>query len=382
MIRLAHCRLCIGLAYAVVTLAVMGVWTYCARTEYGVEQHVVLLPNGGVSSSRFCSIVLLAEGKAMAPFVRRRLLPDLARSLAASVPDSAWAPLRRGLEHAEQGPAWLRLFLSRQGWKAEHVPLLTCAYLLIAGSILGFMLACRWLVHVVYETPSWVAHLAALALGVALLGGNGDWHYCGYPYDFPQAFVFTLTLTALLARRWWWFLLSFAAAAYSKETSILLVAAFVLLAPERRSWRFWGLLFVQMAVYAAVRGYLELRYAAPELFTGFWAFGRNLKYFSFVLFYSWSMPFFVIGAARLLALQRVFPRPLTRLLVLAVPLLGMALCKGWLEEMRQYLELLPVAGLLAFHWCMHEAGYGHLLRARDRVPAEVSSAPRPQPLAA
>jgi hypothetical protein len=275
----------------------------------------------------------------------------------------------------------LRFFLSRQGWKAEHVPLLGCAYLLIAGSVLGFMLSCRRLVHLLYETPPWVAHLAALALGVALLGGNGDWHYCGYPYDFPQAFVFTLALTALLARRWW-FLPAFAAAAYSKETSVLLTAAFVLLAPEYRSRRFWGLLAAQLAVFAAVRGWLELHYPAPEPPAGFWAFSRNLKYFSFVLFYSWSMPFFAIGAARMLALRRRFPRPLVRLLVLAVPLVGMALLRGWLEEMRQYLELLPVAGLLVFQWCLHEAGHGDLLRARDRVPGVAPATQCQEPLAA
>jgi hypothetical protein len=375
MIRRARYRLGAAVAYAAVTIAVMGVWMNFARTEYGIEEHIVLLPDGRVYSSRFCSIVLLAEGKAMSPFVRRRLLADLARGMAALLPDPVWAPLRRGLNCAAEGPPLLRFFLSRQGWKAEDVPLLTCAYLLIAASILGLMLTCRWLVNVVYETPAWVADLAALTLGVALLGGNGDWHYCGYPYDFPQAFVFTLTLTAMVARRWW-FLLTFAAAAYSKETSVLLVAALVLLAPEWRSRRFWGLLLAQVITFASVRLWLELRYPAPEPPAGFWAFGRNLKYFSFVLFYSWSLPFFVVGAARLLALRHHFPRPLKRLVVLAVPLVGMALFRGWLEEMRQYLELLPVAGLLVLHWCLHEAGYGHLLRARDLEPGGPTSEAR------
>jgi hypothetical protein len=372
MRRTAVTRCLIGLAYALTALAVTGVWIHFARTEYQVDEQVVLTPSGVVYSTRFCSIVRLAQGKALSPFVRRRLLADLARGLAAVVPDSLWEPLRRRVRGLPGGPPWLRLLLRRQGWRAEDIPLLGCAYLLIAGSVLGFMLTCRWLVNVLYEAPPWLADLAALVLGAALLGGNGDWHYCGYPYDFPQAFVFTLTLTAMLARRWW-FLLGFAAAAYSKETSGLLMVAYVLLAWDRRCLRFWACLALQAVVFIGIRGWLEIRYPAPQPPGGFWALGRNLKYLSFPVFYSWSMPFFVVGLARLVSLRGYFPSALKRLCVLAVPLVGMALFKGWLEELRQYLELLPIAGLLLLHWCLHEAGYGHLLKARGGT-----AAPRPQ----
>jgi hypothetical protein len=362
----------LGLGYAAIALAVTALWVYCARTEYDVDRLDVRLPSGEHYSARFGSIARLAEGRAFSPFVRRRLLADLARGLTAAVPERLWYPLRQLLD-AATAPGWMRPILRRQEWKPQDGPILCCAYLLIGGSVLGFMLACRRLATLVYDMPPWVADLAGAVLGVALLGGNGDWHYLGYPYDFPHAFVFALALVAVLGRRWW-FVAAFAAATYSKETAVLLICAYVLLAPERRSLRFWGTLALLAALFAAIRGWLLLRYPNPEPEGGFSWLGRNLKYLSYPIFYSWAVPFFAVGLARLVALRALFPPALVKLCLLAIPLLGIALFKGWFEEMRQYLEVLPVVGLLVFHWCMHEAGLGHLLRARE--PAAVDHGER------
>jgi hypothetical protein len=368
--------LLVGLGYAAVALAVTALWVHCARTECDVDLWEVWLPSGEHYSARFNSIARLAEGRAFAPFVRRRLLADLARGLAAAVPDSLWSPLRQLLDPAT-APGWMRPVLRRQQWKPGDAPVLFCGYLLIGCSSLGFMLACRRLTTLLYETPAWVADLAGAVLGVALLGGNGDWHYCGYPYDFPQAFVFTLTLVALLGRRWW-AVPAFAAAAYSKETSGLLLAAYVLLAGERRSRRFWAGLGLLAVLFAAIRGWLQWRHVAPLPDGGFESLGRNLKMLSYPLFYCWFMPFFAVGLARLVALRGDFPAALKKLSLLAVPLVGLAFFRGWLEEMRQYLEVLPILGLLVFHWCLHEAGLGHLLRPRDRAVPVVPAPPAVQ----
>ena len=78
--------------------------------------------------------------------------------------------------------------------------------------------------------------------------------------------------------------------------------------------------------------------------------------------------------SRIWLIRKRFPAALRRLWLLGVPLVGLALFMGWLEEFRQYLELLPIFGLILFHWCIHEAGYGHLLRPRDQQPEPTSSA--------
>jgi hypothetical protein len=359
-----------SLCYLLVSLVVTGVWGFCARTEYRAELDCVC-PAGQLFSSRFCSVVHLADGRAVAPFVRRRLLPDLARGLAAVVPGRTWAGLRRWLEGNGTGAASARAYLRRLGWQLDRYPLLFCAFALIYGSVVGFLFTCRWLVLLLYDCPRWAADVAGAALGLALLGCIGDWHYCLYPYDFPNAFVFTLALAALLGRRWW-FVPAFAAAAYSKETAILLILAYVLLAEERHSPRFWGLLGVLLAVYLAVWGWLRFRYPAPEV--TFWFPGRNAKYLATRVFYLWFAPLLAVGLARLLSAWRLYPPALRKLCWLAVPLLGVAFFKGWIEELRQYLELLPIIGLIVLQWLLHEAGAAGLLRPRSS-PAGPSPAP-------
>jgi hypothetical protein len=356
----------VRIIYLLLSISITAVWVHCARTEFLVDRLEITLASGQRLSERYCSIVRSAQGRMFTPFVRRRLLVDLARALVWVMPDSVWSSLRDRMRQPASTAGWFRAMLERQQWQAEDCPLLCCAYFLIACSVLGFLFTCRWLVTILYESPQWIADLAGAVLGVALLGGNGDWHYCGYPYDFPQAFVFALTLAAMLAGRWW-FLLVFVAAAYSKETSVLLIAGYVMVDNNRRTAVFWERLALMIITFGVIRGWLAVRYATPQPPAGFWVLGRNLKYLSFLVFYSWVVPFFVVGLARLVALRSSFPPVLVRLCLLALPLFGMALFVGWLEELRQYLELLPIFGLLVFHWCMHETGLGHLLKARALV---------------
>src|SRR5262245_51018103 len=98
MRRATRTLVLVGLGYAAIALAVTALWVYCARTECDVDRWEVWLPSGEHYSSRFNSIARLAEGRAFSPFVRRRLLADLARGLAASVPDSLWSGLRKLLD--------------------------------------------------------------------------------------------------------------------------------------------------------------------------------------------------------------------------------------------------------------------------------------------
>jgi hypothetical protein len=373
MVRAAASRVGLCAGYLLTAVAVTAVWMWCARTEYGTLELEVRLPSGERYTSRFCSIVRLAEGRAFSPFVKRRLLPDLARLLAWTLPDRCWSGMRQVLRDPVSAPGWLRAFLERQQWKPEDWPLLGSAYFLIFASVLGFMLTCRWLVRLLYEAPPWVGHLAAFSFGVALLGGYGDWHYCGYPYDFPNAFIFALALAALIARRWW-LPIAFAVAAYSKETSVLLLGADLLLADQRRSLRFWLRLGLMALLWLLIRWWIDRHYITPTPEQGFWFPGRNLKMLAVVFFSNWWLPFLAVGLLRMAALRRQYPPALVRLCWLVVPLVGLAFFKGWLEEMRQYLELLPVFGLLLFHWVLHEVGLGQHLQPRA-ADSQAHSAP-------
>jgi hypothetical protein len=62
-------------------LVITFAWTLWARTEVARAYH---------SKDAYSSIVALVDGSAPAPFVRRRLYPDLTRLIAASLPARAW----------------------------------------------------------------------------------------------------------------------------------------------------------------------------------------------------------------------------------------------------------------------------------------------------
>jgi hypothetical protein len=373
-------RLLLIAVYAGASFLVVAYWTCFARTEY-----VVSPPEGGPPAPRFSNIVRLADGSVGVPFSRRRLLPDAARALSKVTPPGVWAAFDRQVRGDGPLSPTLRRVMARVKWPPEHYPLLLSAFAVMWASALGFMLTCRWLVTYFYRCPVWLADAAGLLFGVALLGGNGDWHYCGYAYDFPQAFVFALTLAGILARRPW-FLLAFALAAYSKETSVLLIAAYALLRWDRRSAQFWLTSGAMVAVFAALRLSIHQRFPAGPGPDVFWLPVRNLKYLAVhVIGSAWSWPFLAVGMARFLGRWRHYPAELRRLSLLAVPMLGIAFFKGWFEELRQYLELLPIFGLMVMQWLLREAGYGRFAEPCSEAAAPAApgeSVERPTLLAA
>jgi hypothetical protein len=355
-------------AYLLLALLVTGLWTFSARTEVHSQRLDIVTPTGERYSSRYNSLVNLAAGRAVEPFVKRRLLVDLARGLSAAIPQRAWVAFREALSGEGRLAEGMSRLLGWLGWAPKDYPLLVSAHLLIYASVVGFLFACRWLTLLLYECPRWLAGLAGAALGVALLGGLGGRHFCAYPYDLPQAFLFTLALASLIARRWW-FLPLFALACYSKETSVLLIAACFLLAPDWRSRRLGGQLAVLTALFLGIRCWIDLHYSTWK--EPFWFPRRNLFVLAMSSFYLWLAPFLVVGLVRFASAWRSYPLALRKLCLLVVPLVGMAFFKGWIEELRQYLELLPIFGLLVFQWLVREIGAERLLRPREfLVPVE------------
>ena len=339
-------RLTVTLLYAVAAAAVAALWTLRAKTEN--------------QSNNWASIVAIADGSAPRPFVKRRLLCDAARVVAAAVPAPAWEAASGAIDRR---PALARLVRDRLGWEREDDPLLLSATALIGLSAFGFMAATRWLVWTVYVTPRPLADLAGLLLGLALLGGGGDVRFGWFPYDIPHAFVFALTLAAVLARSVW-VLPAFAAAAYSKETSVLLIPA-VFLARGGRPNRETVLTAGAMALtFLVVQQSLSASFGPGP--GGFWFLGRNARWLAWLFAYDawWYYPPLVVSAVRIARLRGHFPGPLRRLAVLAVVPLALAFFKGWIEEKRQYLELIPILGPLLIQWVLVELGFSRLMRAR------------------
>jgi hypothetical protein len=332
-------------------MMVCGYWIHCATTE--------------AKADGFSSIVRIANGTAPQPFVRRRLAVDLSRALAAVVPASLWDAAGRALEGDTGFAKVVRrgLAVEAQKWNRQDYPVLFSAYLLIGCSVVGFMYVCRSLIGTFYQTPDWLADLLGALFGVALLGGNGDWHYYAYPYDFPNALCFALALKAIVDRRWWFWLV-FALAAYSKETAILLIPAYALRNPEDRTRKaFWLKTGGLLLLFVAIRSWIALTYVVPS--PPFWPIARNGRQIvKTVLGYGWLLPAIGVSVFRMYLMRKNFPPYLLRLLSLLALVVCAALFKGWIEELRQYLEFLPVVGMLVIQWTFNEAGLGALFQPR------------------
>ncbi len=332
------------LIYVPAAVVVAGVWTYWAQTEN--------------QENRWGSIVAIADGAAPLPFVKRRLLCDGARIVARLVPVSLWT---RASQTIDAQPRLTRLVREHLGWARRDDPLLLSATALIAFSVLGFMVAVRGITRIVYEPSVRLANLTGLILGFALLGGGSEASY-GYPYDIPHACVFAAGLAALLSGSPWLFP-AFAAAAYSKETAMLLIPGAVLVHQGRPDWRLALRVGTLIVLFVLIRKAVDQAYGPGS--GAFWFPKRNLKLvFWNLVFGCWIMPVLLIAAVRVVRLWHAFPVRLRRLAYLAVVPLGAAAFKGWIEERRQYMELLPILGPLAVQWVFLELGLDRLCQVR------------------
>jgi hypothetical protein len=359
-------------AYAALSLVILGVWTVGARTELR-QFHTTL-----EREIAWNSVVELAQGTAPKPFLKRRLLPDAARLVAGLVPAAAWEGLERALASDRGLARAAAAGLARLGWKPEHYPVLFSAHALIGLSILGFIYVARWWVAIFYDTPGRVRDVVGALLGMGLLGGL--WRLGAYPYDVPHALVFALTLGAVITGRWW-AIPCFALAAYSKETAVLIIPACWLLAENRRAVDLWARMIALGAIFVAVQLWIDLRY--PGDFPPgepFWWPWYNLFWMAKSLVYhAWWVPVVVVCAYRIARVWDRVPTGLRRLALLIPLLLAVTFFKGWLEERRQYLELLPVGGLILLQWMAIELGVGHWMRPREGRPAGAAPDLRPLP---
>jgi|GEM_PF-236740 len=347
-----------ALLYVVLSLAIFMIWTTLAKTEFPLG------PDGSEPSG--ASLVASIEGKAVAPFVKRRLLPDSAWVLRQLIPDSVWNTLDRSLQGSSRWQHEIRTYLgSVLRWRPEHYPLLVSGYFLIWLSILGFLYQAKDLTRTLYDVSETGAWFCGAMLGIALLGGNGSW--ADYPYDLPNAFVFLMALNALIKERWW-FPLAFAAAAYSKETSVLLIGAFVLLRWERWRQPAVGLMLgLLILIFVLIRYAINLKYAAAVGWV-YWYPVRNSKVLlKGMIQFMWVWWIVLAAIGRMFCMIGDLPRVLRRLVV---PLLGVLLSLsffyGWIDERRGYFEVLPIAGLVVLQWTVTELGLPDLLRPRDQ----------------
>lgn len=331
------------ISYMAISGVILTCWAVISETE-----RVLYYRQEGIPVYAWTNLQKLADGSAPSPFVYRRLLADSARLLSSSIGENTWNLF---LATATGDTTLLRKFFNRLHWPPQAYPLLLSGYFLIGLSILGFMYSCRSFTLSQYRTPPFYADIIGAFFGISLLGGLGT-GFPGYPYDIPNAFVFTLTLNGIVQHKRWWMIFAFCAAVYSKETACLLIVAYIVVNRRWKDIKFWMMVCCLTLIYLSIQFWIRQHYVSPPANT-FWYPSRNLVFFiKSSVYHMWMWIICLIIIIRIIKMWYRIPPDLRWLTTLIVIIVSAAFFNGWIEERRQYYEILPIIGLITIQWAM------------------------------
>lgn len=334
-------RLLLWLAIVVALLVVLSVW---ARDP-------------GIAGYARARVPELVAGTAPNPFARRALVPWLARALAGSLDDAGRARVTSLLAG--------RSSIAELGWEREALAEYA-AVLLVAGvALLCFAVSLGWLFTGLYRAPPPVAELVVLA---GLLGVPALFRHHNYLHDPAVLCLWTLALALLARGRHAAYLVVFVVACLNKETTLLLALVFWLHEAARARLargRIVSLTAVLCLVWLVVTGGLVL------LYRGNGGRALELHWLDYNLrdLPAWSLESAVaILLLGLLAARdwRAKPLLLRTAAWAALPLAGLWLAFGVLDEPRVFLELYPVGLLLVLDGGLRWAGVPIATREAER----------------
>ncbi len=282
----------------------------------------------------------MLNGRAWRPFVTRALLPTTVRGIVAIAPPE----LQQGAADAVARTPGLRTAFKVLGWEASAAFVYAIACVLMWLALCGFAAAATALAVEAGGLPDTPLMRGALALA-ALLGLPLFFRYASYIYDPAQLALFTTALLLIARRNLRAFAAVFALACINKETAVLLIplAAYAWRGrlPRRR---LAGFVVGLGAVYLAIR--LALAWAFrnnPGSLLEFHLLDHNLA----LLSAPWNIGGILLAAAlAFLLLYRWRDKPVFLRVGLAgtlLPLAGMAVFFGYLDEWRGYYEAYPFA---------------------------------------
>jgi hypothetical protein len=293
-------------------------------------------------AARFSDMVY---GEAARPFVYRVLMPAGIRIIASAIPPQTKAATNGRIEDNHLVQEVLSRFNTQPEYAVESLIALALLYL----SLLGFVLALRYLLTGVFQAPTAFTDLVPLlgALGLVLFFTHG------YLYDFSTLLLFTLGLGLMVRANWRAYLPVFVLACLNKETAILLTLVFAVhfyRNPRIDRARFARILAIQIAIYVAIRLLLM------------WTFRNNTgSLVEFHLHRHWSVyrryPLLAIASMLLCILVaflmfhkwREKPYFLLHGTLIIIPLFALHMLWGWPYEFRVFYEVYPITVLLCAH---------------------------------
>lgn len=282
----------------------------------------------------------MVDGQAYKPFVYRTLLPSTVRLISSATP----ASLQLGLSDFVKNHYLTRRVFEKLRWETSEAYLYLLACVLMWLSYIGFahfssrliILTCK-----IQETFAWRSALAVLAL----LGLPPCFRYGSFVYDPPQLFLFTSALFFLAHGNITPFLISFAFACLNKETAVLLIPIGWFVRKNYDSSRRLAAMLVSMLfIYVVIKGSITYAFRNnPGSFVEFHLLDHNIQLIS----HGWGFTELILWLGLLLLVYYKWQEKAYFLrasfVCVLLPLVGLALFFGYLDEWRGYYEAYPIA---------------------------------------
>jgi hypothetical protein len=318
---------------------VIGKATYAVITGVAIVWVCLVFINyPGINGYNRAMFADMVYGKAYKPFVFRTLMPTTIRAIASAVPDSI---------HAKVSRTPIRSGSFNWRWEKEYLLEYYIATALMCFSLFAFYGTVRYLCTGIYRAPAMFVDYVSLG-AICIL--PPFFKYYSYLYDFPALAFFTLGLALMVRRRWTAYLFLFPFACLNKETTILLTLVFMIhFRPSTRrldQTRYIIFTTLQLVIFAVIKVFLSAVFRDnPGTMFEFHLLGHNLEMltpYSLTTFLTWTAITLVLAYR-----WKEKPEFLRDAIWILPPLLALTLVFGYLDELRDYYEVLPVLLLLA-----------------------------------
>lgn len=307
----------------------------------------IFLHDPGITGYERAMFGDIIYGKAYKPFVYRVLLPISVRCIASAIP----VDIKESINQSIVENKILCEFIPIK-WEKQYLTEYFIASILMYIMLCGSVFALRYLFKGIYRAP--IIFLDSVSL-IALIVLPTFFVCVSYLYDIPNLFLFTLALGLLIRRKWWLFLFVFIVASFNKETTVLLTMIFAIYFFKNRQMSkklYINLVIIQIFVLAIIKIFLFYIFRDnPGSFVEFHLIDYNIRFLKKAYSLTALLPWIVV-AFLLFYKWKEKHGFLRKAFLIIIPLLGLTLLFGWLEEFRDYYEIYPIAILLMTHSVM------------------------------
>lgn len=286
-------------------------------------------------------------GQSWRPFVTRAFFPAVVRCTAQAIPSC----FDFSIQNSKLGSSILSTWYVQNElkWAPPFLREFFVAFLLSIACVVLLSLTMERLWETMFHPSIPQAYMFSI---LGLLGLPACFKYHSHIYDFPSLLLYTACILMIARRRWGWYFFLFGLSCMSKETTLLLIVLFAVYfircaESERRTY--WGFIWIQSLIFLATRSGIALVFSGnPGKFVEFHLIDHNLR----LLTSPWSVETLVAwGVLAALCFRHYSKKPwlLRASAGMIVPLLGLCLLFGYLDELRDYYEVyVPIALLVGY----------------------------------